>query len=293
MTYELIYANRDQFPVVRMAEVLDVSRSGYYHWKREPISKRQRADMDLTTKIKKVFKVSGETYGSPRVYRDLKEEGIPCSRGRIERLMKESDLVAKAARKYKATTDSDHPHPPSPDLLSRHFETDEPDRAWVSDITYIRTQEGWLYLCTVIDLFSRRVVGFAQSKRIKADLVVRAIHMSVDARRPNEGLIFHSDRGSQYASKKVRKLLKKLGLRQSMGSKGDAYDNAAAESFFHTLKVELVHWVRYVTRAEAKTSLFRYIELFYNRKRRHSHCGQISPASYERAYWSSKLEVAA
>ncbi len=166
--------------------------------------------------------------------------------------MQENGLIAKAARKYKATTNSDHPHPPSPDLLNRNFETEEPDSAWVSDITYIRTEEGWLYLCTVIDLFSSKVVGWAQSKRIKADLVVRAIEAAVQARRPDDGLIFHSDRGSQYASKKVRKLLKKLGIRQSMGSKGDAYDNAAAESFFHTLKVEWVHWRRYVTRQEAK-----------------------------------------
>jgi len=293
MIFEFIATHCSDFPVSKMADLLGVSRSGYYRWKKAPVTKRQRSDLALTQEIKRVFKASGETYGSPRIYKELKEEDVPCGRARIERLMLEHGLVAKAARKYKATTDSNHPHPPSPDLLNRNFEIPEPDRVYVSDITYIRTGEGWLYLCTVMDLFSRKVVGWAQSKRIKAELVVRAIHMAFDARQPEEGLIFHSDRGSQYASKKVRKLLKKKGVRQSMGSKGDAYDNAAAESFFHTLKMELVYWTRYFTRQEAKTSLFRYIELFYNRKRRHSHCGYMSPANYERAYWSSKVGVAA
>ncbi len=293
MMYAFIDEHRDEFPVVKMADMLGVSRSGYYRRRKEPLTKRERSDQALLPEIERVFHESGETYGSPRIYRDLREAGVSGGKARIERLMQENGLIAKAARKYKATTDSDHPHPPSPDLLNRNFETEEPDSALVSDITYIRTEEGWLYLCTVIDLFSRKVVGWAQSKRIKADLVVRAIEAAVQARRPDDGLIFHSDRGSQYASKKVRKLLKKLGIRQSMGSKGDAYDNAAAESFFHTLKVEWVHWRRYVTRQEAKSSLFRYIELFYNRKRRHSKCGWISPEQYERNYWSSKLEVAA
>jgi len=293
MKYTFIDKHRAEFPILKMVEVLNASRSGYYRWRHEPVSKRELADIELTEQIEKIFRTSGETYGSPRVYEDLNESGIPCSRTRIERLMKENGLIAKAARKYKATTDSDHPHPPSPDLVNRNFTSDAPDNLWVSDITYIHTDEGWLYLCTVIDLFSRRVVGWTQSKRMKADMVVRAIQMAVDARRPEAGIIFHSDRGSQYASKKVRKILKKYGFRQSMGSKGDAYDNAAAESFFHTLKVELVNWTRYFTRAEAKISLFRYIELFYNRKRRHSHCGQISPADYEQAYYSNLLEAVA
>jgi len=293
MKYTFIDKHRGEFPILKMVESLNVSRSGYYRWRHEPVSKRELADIELTEQIKEVFRTSGETYGSPRVYEDLKEDGIPCSRTRIERLMKENGLVAKAARKYKATTDSDHPHPPSPDLVNRNFTADAPDKLWVSDITYIHTNEGWLYLCTVIDLFSRRVVGWTQSKRMKADMVVRAIQMAVDARHPKAGIIFHSDRGSQYASKKVRKILKEYKFKQSMGSKGDAYDNAAAESFFHTLKIELVNWAKYFTRAEAKISLFRYIELFYNRKRRHSHCGQISPLDYEQAYYSNLLEAVA
>ena len=293
MKYTFIDEHRGEFPVLKMVDVLGVSRGGYYRWKHEPISKREQADMDLTEKIKPVFLASGETYGSPRIYLDLKEDGTMCSKNRIERLMKKNGLIAKAGRKYKATTDSDHPHPPSPDLVNRNFTAAEPDQLWVSDITYIHTDEGWLYLCTVIDLFSRRVVGFAQSKRMKAELVKRAIQVAVDARRPKGGIIFHSDRGSQYVSKKVRNILKKHGFRQSMGSKGDAYDNAAAESFFHTLKVELVNWVRYFTRSEAKISLFRYIELFYNRKRRHSYCGQISPVKYEQAYYLKQLGEAA
>jgi len=157
--YEFIDAGRYEFPVRKMAEILGVSRSGYYRWKKEPVSKRQQADQTLTAEIQRVFEDSGETYGSPRVYRELKADGLSCSRKRVQRLMKENDLTAKASRKYKATTDSDHPHPPSPDRLNRVFDTEEPDRAWVSDITYIHTEEGWLYLCTVLDLFSRRVVG--------------------------------------------------------------------------------------------------------------------------------------
>jgi len=293
MTFAFVKAHQSEFPVVKMAEFLGFSRSSYYRRLQEPLTKREQSDRVLLPEIERIFKESGETYGSPRIYEDLHEAGVSCSRKRIERLMQAKGLVARAARKYKATTDSKHPHPPSPDLLNRNFETDEPDLAWVSDITYIHTCEGWLYLYTVIDLFSRKVVGWAQSTRMKAELVVRALLMAVQSRRPAEGVIFHSDRGSQFASGKVRRLLKRHGFRQSMGSKGDAYDNAAAESFFHTLKVELVHWTKYVTRQDAKTSLFRYIELFYNRRRRHSKCGQMSPVDYERAYWSGKLEAAA
>ena len=203
MKYAFINQHRDEFSVLKMVEILGVSRGGYYRWRHEPISKREQADMDLTEQIESVFKASGETYGSPRVYLDLKEDNIVCGRTRIERLMKEHGLIAKAARKYKATTDSDHPHPPSPDLVNRNFTADEPDKLWVSDITYIHTDEGWLYLCTVIDLFSRRVVGWTQSKRMKADMVVRAIQMAVDAHHPKAGIIFHSDRGSQYVSRRI------------------------------------------------------------------------------------------
>ena len=226
-------------------------------------------------------KASDRTYGSPRVHEDLQERGIPCGRNRVARLMRERGIRAKQARRYKATTDSDHSHPVAANLLDRQFDVDEPDRVWTADITYIWTRAGWLYLAVVLDLFSRRVVGWSMSNRIDGQLTLTALRRALWGHKPPPGLLHHSDRGSQYACGDYRDLLDEHRLICSMSRKGDCWDNAVSESFFKTLKVERVNDRDYWTREEAKTDITDYIERFYNRKRRHSHLGYISPVEYE------------
>jgi putative transposase len=269
------------FPVTKMAKVLRVSRSRYYAWIKAPPSKHDCHDAELTVMIIKSHHDSREAYGSPRILKDLQDNGIMCSKTRVSRIMRENGLKARKKRKFKATTDSKHDLPVAPNLVKRQFAVEMLNRVWVSDITYIWTKEGWLYLCIIIDLFSRMVVGWSMGSRITADLTISALLMSVAHRKPPEGLVFHSDRGVQYAAESFRDRLCEFKMIQSMSRKGDCWDNACAESFFATLKTEEVFHRTYQTREEARNSIFEYIAVFYNRHRRHSSLDFLSPIEYE------------
>jgi len=281
--YAFIAAHRVEFHLRPMCRVLRASSSGFHEWFARESSRREIEDARLLAKIKKIFKASGDTYGSRRVARQLRLEGEMCSRRRVARLMRANGLVPKTRRKFKPTTDSKHDLPVAENLLARDFTPAGPNQVWVSDITYIWTMEGWLYLAVVIDLFNRGVVGWSMSERIKRHLVIDALCMAVGRRSCGEGLIHHSDRGSQYASHDYQKLLTKHGMLCSMSKKGDCWDNAVAESFFGSLKTERVHHRRYRTREEARRDIFEYIEVFYNRIRLHSTLGYVSPAQFEAA----------
>lgn len=272
--------HREEFPISLMCEVIGVSRGGYYSWLRRPESKRGIEDRKLKIEIRSIHAESKRIYGSPKVYEELKDRGIRCSLKRVTRLMREDGLYAKTTKKFKATTNSRHSRPVAENILERKFNQDAPNKAWVSDITYIPTREGWLYLSTVIDLYSRSVVGWGMKERMTTQLVTDAFNMALMKRTPP--LIHHSDRGSQYASDEFQKLLREHGVQCSMSGKGNCYDNAVAESFFGTLKKELVYFEDYKTRDEAKRSIFEYIEIFYNRKRRHSSLGYKSPVEFEK-----------
>ena len=277
--------HKTEFPISVMCEVLSVSRSGYYAWLKNPESKRKQSNSKLREKIRTIHRDSGEAYGSPRVYQALKEQGETCSENRVARLMREDGLRAKTKRRFKATTNSEHNLPVAPNLLDRNFSPEAPNQVYAGDITYIWTAEGWLYLAVVIDLFSRSVVGWAMNKQMTRQLVMNALTMAVQRRRPPSGVVFHSDRGSQYASGDFQKLLTKHGMRCSMSRKGNCWDNAPVESFFGSLKQELVFHQKYPTRFHARQSLFEYIERFYNRRRLHSTLGYKSPADYEATYF--------
>ena len=265
--------------------MLEVSASGYYAWLKRPISEREMANQKLVIKIKTIHTQSGQSYGAPRVYNALRAQGEECNHKRIERLMRLNDIRAKQSKRYKVTTDSDHQHPPAPNLLARDFEAERPNEKWVSDITYIPTAEGWLYLAAVMDLHSRKIVGWAMAKRMTSDLVCDAFKMAVAHRQPEPGLLHHSDRGSQYAGKPYQALLKQHQCQVSMSRKGNCWDNAPIESFFATLKNELVHHQSYQTRLQAKSDIFSYIEGFYNRLRLHSSLAYKSPAQFEDAFF--------
>jgi putative transposase len=281
MRYAFIAAHAVEFSIVVMCRVLSASRSGYYAWYARSESNRSVGNRRLLDRIRMVHKKSRRTYGSPRVHRQLVSEGEMCSRGRIERLMSVNGIRAKQKRKFAPTTDSKHDLPVAENVLGREFAVAEPNRVWVSDITYIPTDEGWLYLAGVLDLCSRTAVGWSMSQSLERRLVMDALGMAYRRRRPGRGLIHHSDRGSQYASDDYRNLLKDYGMHMSMSRKGDCWDNAPMESFFGTLKKELVHHRRYRTREEARRDIFDYIEVFYNRERLHSSLGYRSPLDYE------------
>jgi putative transposase len=264
--------------------VLGVSPSGYYAWRKRPPSAREMANQELLKKIKAVFEESGETYGSPRVYRELNRQGVKCSENRIARLMRLRGLKAKQTRRYRTVTKRNRTHPVAPNLLQRDFVAQQPDQKWLADITYISTWEGWLYLATILDMYSRRIIGWAMSERMTDDLTLNALRMALRRRQPGPGLVHHSDQGSQYTSQAYQALLKEHGVQASMNSVGNWYDNAPMESFFGTLKSECVHHVIYRTRDEARADLFSYIEVFYNRRRLHSALDYLSPEEYERIY---------
>lgn len=280
MKYEFMRDHSDEFPVKKMAEVLNLSRSRYYAWLKNPYVK-QRKDEDIGTLIELAFEKSGKRYGSPRIHNELKEDGVPCGKKRVARIMRLKSLRARTKKKFKITTDSKHGHPVADNIVARNFIIEEPNRIWVSDITYLWTQEGWLYLSVIIDLFSRLIVGYSMSEHIDTALVAEAFTMAVNKRKPSRGLIFHSDRGVQYASDEFRELLKNNEVIQSMSRKGNCWDNACAESFFSTLKIEEVYRRSYRTRQEARLSVFEYIEIFYNRFRKHSFLDYMSPVKYE------------
>jgi putative transposase len=264
-----------------MCSVLGVSASAYYEWESEQESRHERRDAELLALIRTIFARFRGRYGAPRIQRRLAKQGVRVSRKRVARLMREAGLRAKGARKYKATTDSRHALPVAPNLLERRFSADEPNVAWVSDITYLWTRQGWMYLAVIIDLFSRKVVGWSLRDRMTAELVCEALGSAVEQRRPPAGLIFHSDRGSQYASHVFRRRLWRYRMRQSMSRKGNCWDNAVAESFFATLKKELVRDRPFASRDAARADVFEYIEVFYNRQRAHSLLGYETPTSFE------------
>lgn len=281
MKYWFMDQYRSLHGVQRMCRVIGASRSGYYGWRRQQESKRQKDNEKILMEIKESHKNSHRAYGSPRITEDLQAKGIKCSKNRVARLMKVHGIIAKAKKKFKATTSSKHNLPVAENLLNQNFAAEKPNTVWVSDITYIATLEGWLYLAVILDLYSRQVVGWAMSDRLTAGFVIKALYQAIGRRDPVRGCIFHSDRGVQYASADFRDVLNSHGFIQSMSRKGNCYDNAVAESFFHTLKIEHVYDYRYETRAEAIQSVFEYIEMFYNRQRRHSAIGYRSPVSFE------------
>jgi len=290
MKYTFIKKYRSIFAVGKMCQVLKVSRSGYYDWLNRPYSKQYSENQVLVSKIREIHECSYRTYGSPRVTDDLHAMGYTCSRPRVARLMKANGIKAKTKKKYKVTTNSDHSYPIAPNLLNQDFCTTSAHRIWVSDITYIRTLEGWLYLTIILDLYSRKIVGWSMSNRLTAKrTTIPAFIQAYKRYQPLPGLIFHSDRGVQYACDDFRGLLKTFNAIQSMSGKGNCYDNAVAESFFHTLKTELVYHQTYRTRSQAKTSLFEYIEVFYNRIRKHSALGYKSPEQYEQSNYKQAV----
>lgn len=265
-----------------MAQALGISRSGYYKHKQAPLSKTERKNQDLIPIIQNIFHLSRHEYGSRRVKKALAIQGLEVSLNRIGNLMKRKQLVAKARKKFKVTTQqAERPYHLAKNLLQQNFQAARPNQAWVGDITYVATQEGWLYVATVIDLFSRKVVGLAMSQRMTQDLVLRAMYQALSRRKPQKGLIFHSDRGSQYTSKAMAVLAKKHGIELSMSGTGNCYDNAVAESFFHTLKIAVVHNQNYETRNQAMRCIFEYVEVFYNQQRMHSTLGYLSPTQFE------------
>ena len=281
MKFAAIEAEKARYPIEFMCGMLGVSRSGFYAWLGRPQSERALADVRLGVEVAAAHEESKKRYGSPRVHAELKARGHRLGRKRVARLMRERQLRARPKRRWKRTTDSNHRLPVAPNLLERDFKTSEPNQVWVADITYVWTREGWLYLAAILDLYARRVVGWAVSEQIDTELCLSALRMALRARRPAPGLVHHSDRGSQYASRAYRAALDEAGLRCSMSRKGDCWDNAPAESFWSTLKAELVELTTFDTRAQAGVAVAQYIELFYNRQRRHSVIDYRSPAEYE------------
>jgi len=271
-----------------MCRALKVSRSGYYRWRNNPMSRMEKENRKLTREIIEIHKESRFTYGSPRIHAELRERGYFIGHNRVARLMRLNKIRAKTKRRFKITTHSKHRQPISPNLL-KEVEIVKPNQVWASDITYIRTCEGWLYLCVIMDLYSRFIVGWNLEDRLTKDLVIKAFDMACGRRKPEEGLIFHSDRGSQYASEEFRKALVRMGFTSSMSGKGNCYDNAYAESLFHTIKIEEVYGNIYETKEVASLRIFDYIEVFYNRVRKHSGLGYLSPYQFEQSLELGKV----
>jgi putative transposase len=282
MKYQFIDRYRSVYRVEKMCRILNISRSSYYTWKTRSKSMRDKVNEALVFEIKLSFEKNRKTYGSPRITAELRAQGIRCGENRVARLMRINGIVAKTKRRFKATTDSKHTLPVAENVINQDFTAERPNEVWASDITYIWTKEGWLYLAVILDIFNRKIVGWAMDSRITRNLVLKAFIMAVRRQNPKPGVIFHSDRGSQYASSDFRKILEMHEFIQSMSGTGNCYDNAIMETFFHTLKTELVYFERYETRREARQSIFEYIEIFYNRIRRHSSLGYLSPVDFER-----------
>jgi putative transposase len=265
-----------------MCQVLDVSRSGYYSWAKHNTSARQRENERLLLYIQQAYVRGRGTYGSPRITAELRDNGIQCGKNRIARLMKENGIKAKTKRRFTATTKSRHDLLVAENLLKRKFPTEAANKVWFSDITFIWTKEGWMYLAAILDAYNRQIVGWSMSDRLNHSILADALDKALRGRKPEAGLIFHSDRGTQYASYAFRDLMDRYGFLQSMSSTGNCYDNAIMESFFHTLKTELIYFEKYQTRREARGSIFEYIEVFYNKVRRHSALNYCSPVEFEK-----------
>ena len=264
-----------------MCTALNVSRRGYYSWLGRPESDRSIANRALLQVIRCIFDSHRQVYGAPRIYRVLRDRGYRCGLNRVARLMQRAGLIPRTIRKFRKTTDSRKSYAPAPNILNRQFTATKPNRKWVGDVTYIGSREGWLYLAVVLDLYSRKVVGWSMGERLTSELAQQAMRHAINQRLPEEGLLAHSDRGMEYYASDYQRLLEQHGMRCSMSGKGDCHDNAVAESFFHTLKVEQVYHDDYRTRAQARSTLFDYIEIFYNRQRKHSYLNYQSPVEFE------------
>jgi putative transposase len=282
MRYDFVEAHRGRWPVRTMCRVLRVSPGGHYDWRGRPRSRRAARHDALVVAIKAVHAEAKARYGSPRIHAELVARGEPCCVNTVARLMRQAGIAAKTKRKFRCTTDSNHDRPVAENVLNRQFEPEAPNQAWTADITYLATGEGWLYLAAVEDVYSRKIVGWSMGDRIDSRLVVDALEMAVSRRGPAEGLVAHSDRGSQYASEHYQRLLARHGIACSMSRRANCWDNAPMESFFASLKKELTRGETFATREEARARIFEYIEVFFNRTRRHSSLGYMSPADYER-----------
>ena len=281
MKFAFVDVEKASYPVDLLCAVLDVSRSGYYAWKARPTSLRETANAELTAEIRASHMAARGAYGSPRVLRDLKAKGRRVGKKRVERLMRKAGIVARRKRRFRRTTDSNHPHPIAPNVLDRNFDATVPNTVWVADVTYVWTLEGWLYLAAILDLFSRRVVGWATSANNDRELALEALERAVTSRTPRPGWLHHSDRGSVYASGDYDDALTKLGAVKSMSRRGDCWDNAVAESFFATIKGEMIDHEQFETRAQGTAAIADYIDRFYNTRRRHSSIGYVSPVEFE------------
>jgi putative transposase len=283
--YEFIQAHQAEFPLRRLCAVLGVSPSGYYAWRGRPLSAHDQANRKLATEIRAIHESSRGTYGSPRVHAELRDRGFLVNKKRVERLMRLEHICARRKTKHVHTTDSQHGYPVAPNWLGQDFAASRPNEKWLADITYIPTTEGWLYLAVVLDLFSRKIVGWAFADKLDSDLVEQAFRQATHERADLSGLLHHSDQGRQYAARSYRRLLTAQQIQTSMSRRGNCYDNAPMESFFSTLKCEQVHFQTYQTRQEAQSDIFSYILGFYNRQRRHSSLGYLSPDEFERRYY--------
>jgi transposase InsO family protein len=273
--------SRKNYPLWLMCKVLQVSRAGYYHWTKRITSCRYLEDRKLLDIIRYHYNRSRGTYGLPRIYAVIRKEGLKVNKKRVARIMRANNIRAKTKKRFKVTTRQNSRAKASENMLKGNFSSEQENRIWTSDITYLWTKEGWLYLAVVMDVYSRKIVGWSLGSSLSKQLVIKALMMAIVHRKPEAGIIFHSDRGSQYTSNSVRNLLKSYQMTQSMSSSGNCYDNAITESFFHTLKIELIFWNRYQNREQAKRSIFEYIEVFYNRERLHSSIGYLSPVEFE------------
>ncbi len=282
MRFGFIQAEKAGYPLALMCRVLEVSRSGFYAWRKRSASPRAVEDQRLALEVRAIYAESRRSYGSPRVHMELRDRGRRLGRKRVARLMRAAGLRARGFRRFRCTTDSGHGMAIRGNLLARRFAVAQPNFGWVADITYLWTLEGWLYLAVILDLFSRRVVGWSMSERLEKQLALDALSTALAERQPRGGLIHHSDRGSQYASHEYQELLARHALQSSMSRRANCWDNAVAESFFATLKLELVYQTRWSTRAQARSEVFEYIEIFYNRQRRHSALGYLCPNDFER-----------
>jgi len=281
MKFRFIEKHQNKYTIGRICELFGVSRSGYYAWKNRKPSQRDQINQALIDHIRRIHRMSRKAYGSPRVYAQLKKQGYLCNQKTVARLMRQDGLTGQRKYRKVITTNSNHKFPVASNVLNREFTADGPNQKWVADITYVPTEEGWLYVAGVLDLFSRKIVGWGMSSQINAILVERALRMALYQRRPGKGLLHHSDRGVQYASYQIRDILAANQIQVSMSGKGNCYDNAVMESFFGTLKNEWVHHQKYKTRSQARTDIFGYIEGFYNTVRLHSTLGYLSPSEFE------------
>jgi putative transposase len=288
MKFEFMKDHENEFRIEKMSKVFEVSRGGYYRFASAKPSMRKKENEHLLEKIRAIHKASRETYGSPRIHAELRFQGETCSRKRVARLMKKAGIEAKMKKRFKVTTKVNPNSKAAPNLLKQDFSANAPNQRWVADFTYVPTGEGWLYVAIVLDLFSRKIVGLAMEERMTVDLVLKALEQAILHRNPQAGLIHHSDKGSQYTSQDFQALLTLYGFIASMSGTGNCFDNATAETFFHTLKTEHVYFEWYETRQHAKISIFEYVESFYNRKRRHSTLGYLSPEMFEEQWYQKQ-----